>query len=344
MDLLDRYLQAVKKHLPLSRQDDIIAELRANMESQLEDKESALGRPMTLGESEDWLRQMGSPIQVAMQYQPQQYLIGPSIFPMYLYVIRTALLWATIIYSVVSAVVIATQTPTGIAVLQALLRLPWVLLNVIAWITLAFAAFEFAATRFPEKCPPIAGFYAKWSPSELPPVEPPSVPGRKRRSYTQAVAEIVFGFLFLGWFVLVPQNPYLMFGPGVAYLKASPFQLADAWMTIFWWIVGLNLVQLIWRCIDLWRGSWQQTGSVQHMVVKVFAIIPLWLMAGIPNRAYILLRHPEVDQLTYGGKLEQINNGIHLGLQLLCAITILQLAWNVAQMIFANYRKHQSVR
>ena len=31
MELLDRYLQAVKKHLPLQRQDDILAELRANL-------------------------------------------------------------------------------------------------------------------------------------------------------------------------------------------------------------------------------------------------------------------------------------------------------------------------
>jgi len=44
-NFLDRYLQAVKKHLPSRRQDDIIAELRANMESQLEDKEAELGRP-----------------------------------------------------------------------------------------------------------------------------------------------------------------------------------------------------------------------------------------------------------------------------------------------------------
>jgi len=43
MELLDRYLQAVKRHLPWERQDDIIAELKANLESQLEDKESELG-------------------------------------------------------------------------------------------------------------------------------------------------------------------------------------------------------------------------------------------------------------------------------------------------------------
>ena len=49
MELLDRYLQAVKKYLPARRQDDIIAELRANMESQIEDKESELGRPLHPG-------------------------------------------------------------------------------------------------------------------------------------------------------------------------------------------------------------------------------------------------------------------------------------------------------
>src|SRR5664279_4755957 len=61
MELLDRYLQAVRKYLPFRRQDDIIAELRANMESQLLDKEAELGRPLTIGEQEDLLRKMGHP-------------------------------------------------------------------------------------------------------------------------------------------------------------------------------------------------------------------------------------------------------------------------------------------
>src|SRR5450631_682847 len=102
MELLDRYLQAVKKHLPLKRQDDIIAELRANMESQIEDKESELGRPLDTKELEDLLRKMGPPILVAGRYQPQQYLIGPAVFPIYWYVLRIAFLWATIIYAIVN--------------------------------------------------------------------------------------------------------------------------------------------------------------------------------------------------------------------------------------------------
>ena len=90
MELLDRYLEAVRKHLPWQRQDDIIAELRANLESQLEEKEEALGRPLTQAEMEEWLKKLGSPIQVAAGYQTHQYLIGPNIFPTYRYVLKLA--------------------------------------------------------------------------------------------------------------------------------------------------------------------------------------------------------------------------------------------------------------
>ena len=64
MDLLERYLQAVRKHLPWKRQDDILAELRANLESQLEDNEEAIGRPLNDAEVETWLKQLGPPMQV----------------------------------------------------------------------------------------------------------------------------------------------------------------------------------------------------------------------------------------------------------------------------------------
>jgi hypothetical protein len=219
-----------------------------------------------------------------------------------------------------------------------------VLVTSAAWVTLIFAAFEFVATRYPDKCPPIAGFYPKWSPSTLPPVEPPAGPGQKRRSYAQAVAEIVFGFLFLGWFVLVPQNPYLMFGPGAAYFKASPFELADVWMTFFWWVVALNLVQLLWRSIDLWRGAWRQTGHLQHIAFKILAITPLVIMLNVPDRAYVLLRHPALDQAACGATLASINNGIHLSLLVICAITVLQLAWDISQALLALYRKREAAR
>ena len=41
---------------------------------------------------------------MAARYQPQRYLIGPTIFPMYWWVMQLALLWCLVIYSVVKAV------------------------------------------------------------------------------------------------------------------------------------------------------------------------------------------------------------------------------------------------
>jgi hypothetical protein len=348
MELLDRYLQAVKKHLPWQRQDDIIAELRANLESQLDEKQEELGRPLTPAEAEAWIRQLGSPVQMAAHYQPQQYLIGPAIYPAYLYVLRLAGMWTVVVYIIVSTVTLVLGPSTsGAAIAEAALRLPFILLQVAAWITLAFAAIEFTATRYPHVCPPIAGLggpYGRWSPSDLPPLEPAAAPGQKPRRYSHAVTEVIFGFIFLAWLLLVPRYPFLMFGPGVAILHASPFRVNPQWITFYWWIVGLNAIQLAWRCTDLIRGTWQNPGRALHFVSKFFGLVPLVVLAALPGHVYVLLRHPVVDQAQYGATVAAWNHGILIGLQLLCVIVAAQLAWDVAQALLEAWRKRQASR
>ena len=339
MELLDRYLQAVRKHLPWQRQDDIIAELRANLESQLDEKEAELGRPLTPAEAEAWIRQLGSPVQMASHYQPQQYLIGPAIYPVYLYVLRLASMWAIAIYILVSTISIVLGSANASAVAAAAGRLPSVLIQTAGWITLIFAAIEYVAARYPEKCPPIAGFYAKWSPGDLPPLAPAQVPGQNRRSYAQAVTEVIFGFVFLGWLLLVPEYPFLMFGPGLAFIHASPFHPAAIWMTVYWWAVALNVIQLGWKCIDLLSGAWQRKNRAQHFLFKAFGLVPIVLLANAPDRVYAFLKHPDTDLSRYGQTLNAFNGGIHSVLQLIAAIVALQLAWDIGQAILERWRQ-----
>ena len=52
MDLFERYLQAVRRYLPGERQDDIVAELRANLEAQREEREADAG-PAAHGRRDD---------------------------------------------------------------------------------------------------------------------------------------------------------------------------------------------------------------------------------------------------------------------------------------------------
>ena len=155
MELLDRYLQAVKRHLPWERQDDIIAELRANLEAQLEDKEAELGRPLTKEEAEQWFKQMGSPIQVAALYQRQRYLIGPALFPTYWYVLKLALFWLTAVYVVARVITVAAQGSSVEAYAGIAVNLPWMWLVNAAIVTLIFAVIELSGARFGEKIPQI---------------------------------------------------------------------------------------------------------------------------------------------------------------------------------------------
>jgi hypothetical protein len=345
MELLDRYLQAVRKHLPWQRQDDIIAELRANLEAQLEDKESGLGRPLTTGEAEDWLRQIGPPMQVAARYQPQQYLIGPAVFPTYWFVLRTVFLWATVIYMIVSVVLILTgQTPNATAVVEAVLRLPVVLMTAAAWVTLIFAAVEFAATHYPGKCPALPGASADWTPSTLPPLEKGSDAGKKPRSYAVAVAEVIFGYLFLIWLLLVPHHPYLLLGPGALYLQFSPFQLAPVWVQFYWWVVALNVFQVIWHSLDLVRGSWQRPRTVERIVTSALGVIPLGILLAARDHAWVTLKHPALDQVRYGGTLDSINKSIHWSLMVLIALTVLTLLGEAGRAALDAWRKRVAAR
>src|SRR5258708_6649193 len=242
MELLDGYVGGGRKRLPWERQDDIIAELRANLESQVEEKEEELGRPLTASEVEAWLKEVGPPMLMAARYHAQRYLIGPALFPTYWYVMRLAFLWATVVYLIVNAVQLATGAPGMDEIAGVLFRWPGVLTITAAWVTAVFAALEFAAARYPEKCPAIVASTVNWAPSSLPPVERRADGAAKPGSYGSAVAGLIFNILWLSWILLIPHNPFLMMGPGVVFFRAHGIVPAAPLWQFYWWIVALNVL------------------------------------------------------------------------------------------------------
>ena len=88
MELLDRYLHAVRFWLPRKQQDDIIAELGDDLRSQIEEREASLGHPLNEDELAALLQKAGYPLRVAGRYLPQQSLIGPALFPLYTFVLK----------------------------------------------------------------------------------------------------------------------------------------------------------------------------------------------------------------------------------------------------------------
>ena len=92
MDLLDRYLQAVKFWLPRKQKQDILAELSEDIRSEIEDKEAELGRPARSSRARSHPHRWGHPMLVAERYLPQRSLIGPVLLPAYTLVLKIATL------------------------------------------------------------------------------------------------------------------------------------------------------------------------------------------------------------------------------------------------------------
>ena len=295
MELLDRYLQAVRKYLPARRQDDIIAELRANMESQIEDKESELGRPLTQGEMEDLLRKMGSPVIVASRYQPQQYLIGPTLFPMYLYVLRIVVMWALIVYRSCHQRGRCPFITETVPVADSLMRMPGVLINVAAWVTLVFAAFEFFAARYPESSLRFADLTDNWNPSSLPPVEKPDARAANPLVHSGCRGSC-HRISSAGMAASHPCPSISADGTGRGHSPRAPYQLAPVWWTFYWWIIGLNVLQLAWKTIDLARGQWQQPAAFGKSSSKTLGVIPIALLLSLRDHVYVVLKNPTADQ------------------------------------------------
>ena len=73
--------------------------------------------------------------------------------------------------------------------------------------------------------------------------------------------------------------------------------------------------------------------------MQALGSIPLLLLFTVRDHAWVVLRHPALDQARYGAALNGINKGILLGASILCAIAFLQLLLEMGRMGLNVYRK-----
>jgi hypothetical protein len=93
MRLIERYLAAVAAQLPATSREDVTAELRDDIMSRIEARQTALGRDLTDDEVEATLREVGHPLEVAARFgSGPQHLIGPELFPWWLFGVKVGLI------------------------------------------------------------------------------------------------------------------------------------------------------------------------------------------------------------------------------------------------------------
>jgi len=112
MNLIDKYVAEVGRHLPLLKgREDIEKELKSTLEDMLEDRAGQAGHPRDEALEIELLKEYGSPQKVASTYNPHPFLIGPRLFPFFLMVLKIVITVVVAVLVVITGIRAVTLTP-----------------------------------------------------------------------------------------------------------------------------------------------------------------------------------------------------------------------------------------
>ncbi len=319
MELLERYLQAVGKHLPANGREDMLAELRANLLAEIEEREEAAGRPLTDAEVGAVLEGHGMPVMVATRYLPQHSLIGPGLFPFYWYTLKKSIPLVLLAYGLASALSVMAQGFSSASFLGAMGHLPSVLLTFWAIMTLGFATFEYTQRSHLSQL-----HLPKWTVKDLPPLES----AEKRPSLVNGVADLIVSILMVAWLLAVPAHPYLIIGPGVHLAQHMPISITPEWRSFYWPIIGL-LVAMWPLKVMMMMPRFARMRQSLDVGVHILGILVVVVI--LQARSYFF----PAGALTVENMktLEGINTGINFGFKVVLTIMVLKLAWMIWQVL-----------
>jgi hypothetical protein len=318
MDLLERYLQAVGRHLPGKNKMDTLAELRANLLAEMEGREEELGRPLTEDEVSAVLEQHGMPLIVASRYMPQHYLIGPGLFPLYWYTLLRSFPLVVLAYAV--AQVANYVFAGGVSIGAAIGHFPYVAFTFWAVMTLGFAVFEYGQGKFFSEVKCAQAWHAK----SLPPLTKEK---EKGPSFASRVADFIVSVLIILWLLSIPTHPYLILGPGGS-VHGLPFGLSPEWHIFYWQIVGLLALMLPLKFAALFRSGWRK---VLELATQAIGILVLVVM--VQARSYFA---PGTGGNITPDVAASINSAVNLGFRVVLAITVVKFLWDVWQAIASS--------
>lgn len=268
MKLLDRYLQAIGILLPRAHRQDILAELSEDIRSEIEAGEEERGRSLTDDEIEAILKRWGNPAVVAARYQPNGYLIGPTLFPIYTFVLKILAFCYLIPWLVVWV---------GLVIFDAGYRAAhpgWALIGTLGtWKDIAVAQFVIVTLAFAalDRISWTRQILTDWQPRHLPAVRDPN-----RVSLWSSISEAVFYALLALWWLNVLRLPAI-----------PELHLAlDA--GIFYWpaLAGMIAVVAI-ASISAFRPEITRTRAIARLTVEGYCVVAIACLIGVPNLVHV---------------------------------------------------------
>ena len=320
MDLLDRYLHAVRWTLPRAKADDIIAELRDELATRQEDREETLGRPLTRDETSALLKEFGHPLVVASRFRKQQWLIGPDVFPFYIFVLGMAafVIAAVMLVVGVANALFSDQDPIRVFV-QTIGGLWTSLLLNAAIITLVFAVLE--RTGFP------AEHLQRWKPEQLPDIR------LKRKSRWESTFEVAAGIAFILWWSGLIHVPIVMGGPHFRIM------LGPVFTQYYWPILVLLSIRLVQNLIAALQPRWTVATGLLNIATTTGMVALLAMIYRAGHWATVIATSTSAAQAA------QVETSLNLALRIAIVVIGIVLLWQGAVDLWrlSRARREQAI-
>ncbi len=319
MDLVDRYLNAIRWNLTrAAKADDVIAELRDVIASRIEDREEALGRPLDKAEISALLRDFGHPLLVAARYGTQQWLIGPDLFPFYLFALKVVLAICVAIMVIAGAAEALFSGHPLQSLAHSFGGAWWSLLGNAGLVTLVFAVIERTGW--------LTGYLKRWSPEQLPDLSDIRL---KPKSGWEAAFEVAVGIAFILWWIGLIPLPISYTNVEGLTLTADPI-----WQAVWWPVLALIVARLVFNVIQWLRPRWKTARAVLSVVTAAGAMALLvviyraghWLTAS--SATMPAARLAEIDH--------GVNIGIHYALIVSGVVWLVQCLHELLRLVMAR--------
>jgi hypothetical protein len=269
MNLIDRYVTEVGKHLPRKNRQDIQRELRSTLEDMLADRSETTGQPMDEAMTVALLKEYGSPEKIASSYAPHRYLVGPRLYPLFLMVTQIVV---TVLFCVMLALMVLGLSRSGFSGQDFLRAVGQFAMNFVTGAVTAFGyiVLTFAIIDRSMSAQAVAAELEEekgvWDPLAL-----AREPDPDQVKPAESIVAILFLLLGLALFNLYPQwvGAWFMIDGEWTHIP----MLSAAFFTYLPWINILIILEIGLHLVLLRRGHWGTSTRLANIVLNLAGIL-----------------------------------------------------------------------
>ncbi|MGM9985943.1 MAG: hypothetical protein ACI35O_01825 [Bacillaceae bacterium] len=266
MELIERYVYAVVSKLPEKGRTEIEKEIKALIYDMMD----SYGEEMSEEEKiNKVLKELGDPESLADNYRDKKrYLIGPTYFTKYIYVLKIVS-WAVFFGVTVATVVgLIFDQPISVGAIigEYMATLFSGIIQGAAWVTGVFAVIEYTGTDIKE----LTGDKKGWDPTKL-----PEIPNKK--TYIKP-SESIFGIIFTTIFFIilyfVPQY-IAMYRITSGERMITPVFNLETLSTLKLLIISMFVAGISRELVKLIFGKWTVQSAIIYATLSVLSAMLL---------------------------------------------------------------------